>query len=66
MEEDAVLILKVLEQYNGVLPFTDKSVDSQRIKEEFHLSKNAFKRAIGRLLKEKKIKITDSTIEQLK
>ena len=63
MDEDADKIMKVLEQYHGVLPFTDKSVDAQRIKEEFHLSKNAFKRAVGRLLKNKKIKITDTAIE---
>ena len=29
------------------------------------MSKNAFKRAVGRLLKEGKIKITEKTIEQL-
>ncbi|MBP3543914.1 MAG: RNA-binding protein, partial [Lachnospiraceae bacterium] len=32
---------------------------------EFHLSKAAFKRAIGRLLKENRIKITENTIEML-
>lgn len=63
MDEDAEMILKMLKQYHGVFPFTDKTVDAQRIKEEFHLSKNAFKRAIGRLLKAGKIKITDATIE---
>ena len=65
MEDDADVVLKKIEEYNGVLPFTDKSVDAQRIKEEFHLSKNAFKRAVGRLLKERKIKITDSAIERI-
>ncbi len=65
MEEDSDIILKKLKQYKGVFPFTDKTVDAQRLREEFHLSKNAFKRAIGRLLKENKIKITDTTIEQL-
>lgn len=64
MDEDCERVWKVLEKYHGVLPFTDKSVDPERVKKEFHLSKAAFKRAIGRLLKENKIKITDSTIER--
>ena len=66
MEDDADVILEKIKEYSGVLPFTDKSVDAQRVKEEFHLSKNAFKRAVGRLLKEGKIKITDTTIEQVR
>lgn len=65
IEEDSDIILEKLKQYQGVFPFTDKTVDAQRLKEEFHLSKNAFKRAIGRLLKENKVKITNTTIEQL-
>lgn len=63
MDDDAKIVMDVLKKYNGVLPFTDKSADAERIKKEFHLSKNAFKRAVGRLLKEKKIKITEKTIE---
>lgn len=65
MDEDARTVWEVLERYGGVLPFTDKSVDAERVKKEFHLSKNAFKRAVGRLLKEGKIKITEKTIERL-
>lgn len=64
MDEDCERVWKVLEKYHGVLPFTDKSVDPERVKKEFHLSKAAFKRAVGRLLKENKIKITDRTIER--
>jgi hypothetical protein len=45
-----------------VLPFTDKA-DKDIIKKEFGLSKNAFKRAVGHLLKEGKVVITDTTIE---
>ena len=47
-----------------VLPFNDKA-SPETIKREFHLSKNAFKRAVGRLLKEGKIKITEKTIERI-
>lgn len=32
---------------------------------EFSMSKNAFKRAVGRLLKEGRIRITDKTIERV-
>ncbi len=66
MDEDCEQIIKVMERYKGVLPFTDKNVDPDRIRTEFSLSKNAFKRAIGRLLKENRIKITDNTIEYRK
>lgn len=65
MDEDCEVILRVMDRYQGVLPFTDKTADPERIRKEFHLSKAAFKRAIGRLLKEKKIKITEKTIERL-
>lgn len=46
------------------MPFTDKS-DAELIKKEFGLSKNAFKRAVGRLLKEQKIQISEKGIEIL-
>ena len=64
MDADSKLVLKVIDEYEGVLPFNDK-VSPEIIKREFHLSKNAFKRAVGRLLKEGKIKITEKTIERL-
>ena len=61
MDKDAQLILKRREERGGVLPFTDKA-DPEIIKKEFNMSKNAFKRAVGRLLKEKKVEITEKTI----
>lgn len=61
MDQDAKMIWERLEQYKGTLPFTDKA-DPEVIKKEFGLSKNAFKRAVGRLLKEGKIEITDKNI----
>lgn len=51
---DAQIILERLKANDGHLNFHDKS-DPKKIKEEFNLSKNAFKRATGRLLKEGKI-----------
>ena len=65
MDADAAMIMKRMEEYGGKLPFTDKA-DPELIKQEFRLSKNAFKRAVGRLLKEGRIKISEKNIEMLK
>lgn len=61
MDQDAKMIWERLKQYGGTFPFTDKAAP-EVIKKEFGLSKNAFKRAVGRLLKEGKIEITDKNI----
>ncbi|WKY42976.1 S1-like domain-containing RNA-binding protein [Eubacteriaceae bacterium ES2] len=60
---DAKTILSELEKNNGVLPFDDKS-DPRIIKKEFNMSKASFKRAIGHLLKTKKIRLTEKGIER--
>ena len=62
MDADAELIVKRMEEQGGKLPFTDKA-DPEKIKKELGLSKNAFKRAVGRLLKENKVIITEKSIE---
>lgn len=64
MDEDAGKVLEQIKENGGSLPFTDKA-DPELIKRELGLSKNAFKRAVGRLLKEQKIQITEKTIEFL-
>ena len=61
MEEDAEMVYKIIESYDGRLPFNDKA-DKETIEREFGLSKNAFKRAVGRLLKQGRIEITDKNI----
>lgn len=61
MDEDAERLMELIEMCGGALPFTDKA-DPQLIMEETGLSKNAFKRAVGRLYKERKIVITDTQI----
>lgn len=53
-EEDSQLILSYLEKNDGFMPFNDKS-NPNEIKREFGLSKAAFKRAMGKLMKEKKV-----------
>lgn len=65
MDEDAQAVLKRMEENEGSLPFTDKA-DAELIKKEFGFSKNAFKRAVGRLLKEQKIQINKNSIEILR
>lgn len=56
MDADSALILDKLKQAGGSLPYHDKS-SAEEIKEEFNLSKAAFKRVIGRLYKERAIVI---------
>ena len=65
MDKDAEIIFKRMERMGGKLPFTDKA-DAEIIKTEFNMSKNAFKRAVGRLLKEGKIQITSDSIKLIK
>lgn len=64
MDDDAELVLKVIDEFDGVLPFNDKA-RPETIMREFKLSKNAFKRAVGKLLKENKVRITEKTIERI-
>lgn len=63
MEKDAETIMKKIRQYGGILPFSDKG-DPERIRQELGMSKAAFKRAAGRLLKEGKIIIEEDKILQ--
>ena len=64
MDKDAQVIMDRLVSCGGKLPFNDKA-DAEIIKAEFSMSKNAFKRAVGRLLKEKKIEITETGIAKI-
>lgn len=64
IEKDAEKILKVIDSYDGALPFTDKA-SPETIKREMQMSKNEFKRAVGHLLKEKKIIIGEKAIRKL-
>ncbi|GAK30420.1 RNA-binding protein [Weissella oryzae SG25] len=55
ISEDAQMILTLLERSNdGQLPYTDKS-DPAAIKRYFGMSKGQFKRAVGNLMKARKI-----------
>lgn len=63
IEDDADKILKAIEMNDGFLPLNDKS-DPDLIKQEFDISKAAFKRACGHLLKQEKIYIRENGIER--
>ena len=64
MDIDSNFIMEKLEMNQGYLPYHDKSSQSE-IKEVFGMSKNEYKRAIGRLYKMKKIKITSDGIYKI-
>jgi predicted RNA-binding protein (virulence factor B family) len=61
MDEDAQYVLETIEEFDGVLPFDDKA-SPEIIQREFGLSKNAFKRAVGRLMKQGKVEISGGHI----
>lgn len=54
MDEDAEAIYTYLESRGGSMPYWDKS-DPESIQKRFGMSKAAFKRALGRLMKERKV-----------
>lgn len=62
MDADSEMILNKLKEAGGFLPYNDGS-DSETIKSIFRISKNAFKRAIGKLYKSGDIIITEEGIK---
>lgn len=61
MDADSVLLLEILKKRNGFLDLHDDS-DPELIRSTLKMSKRAFKRAVGRLLKEKQIELTEKGI----
>lgn len=64
MDVDSMKLLEIIESYAGVLPFTEKA-SPEVIYRETGLSKAAFKRAVGRLYKERKITLDDGKIRKI-
>jgi len=64
IEGDAQKILNLMKLHNGKLKLNDNS-SPDTIKAELNISKKAFKRAVGRLMKEGALEITDEGIETL-
>ncbi|ACJ35011.1 CvfB family protein [Anoxybacillus flavithermus] len=54
LQTDAETIYNYLESRGDAMPYSDKS-DPEDIQTRFHMSKAAFKRALGRLMKEEKV-----------
>lgn len=61
MEPDMEKIMQLIDENGGVLPFGEKS-DPETIKKYTGMSKNEFKRAVGHLYKEHKVKIEGGKI----
>ena len=61
---DAETILKKMEEYGGMLPFSE-SASPEIIRRELEMSKNGFKKALGSLLKAGKIRIGEKEITRL-
>lgn len=61
IDTDAQKVMDIIYSFDGALPFTDKA-SPEVIRRETQMSKNEFKRAVGRLLKEGKIQITERAI----
>ena len=62
MDEDAERLLKMMKSEGGRISFTDKA-SPELIRQKTSMSKNEFKRAVGRLLKEGKIEIGKDSIK---
>lgn len=58
---DAEEVMSLIDRFGGALPFNDKA-SPEVIKRETGMSKNEFKRAVGNLLKNNRIKITEKGI----
>lgn len=64
IEQDAEKIMRIIDSFDGVLPFSDKA-SPETIKRETQMSKNEFKRAVGHLLKTGRISIGEKSIRRL-
>lgn len=62
MDDDSQFVLAEIKKRGGRLPFNDKA-SPELIRSQFNMSKNEFKRAVGRLFKERKIVINPDSIE---
>ena len=62
LRADAENVYVKISRLRGHLPYNDK-VDPERIEQDFGLSKNAFKRAVGVLYKERRLVIGEESID---
>ena len=64
LDHDADAILSYLNAHQGIMKYTDKS-DAEEIFKVFHMSKSAFKRALGRLYKEHLIELNKTNTKKI-
>ncbi|MDO4294277.1 MAG: S1-like domain-containing RNA-binding protein [Eubacteriales bacterium] len=62
--KDAEKVMALIDSFDGALPFTDKA-SPEVIRRELAMSKNEFKRAVGHLLKNGKVEITEKAIRRI-
>lgn len=62
IEDDIIHILDQLKNANGFLPYNDSSTP-ESIRSNFNMSKKAFKRALGKLYKERQIILLEDGIQ---
>lgn len=63
--EDAEKLLRYLSNRDGAMPYTDKT-DADIIQEKFQMSKSSFKRALGKLMKERRVEQVDGWTKVVK
>lgn len=56
--EDAEKLLRYMNNRDGAMPYTDKT-EADIIQEKFQMSKSSFKRALGKLMKERRVEQVD-------
>lgn len=62
-EQNAEKVYKTIKiKFKGHLIYNDKNCTSDQVLKDFGISKNVFKKSIGKLLKDNKLKITDKGI----
>lgn len=62
-EQNADTVYKIIKtKFKGHLIYNDKTATSEQILKDFNISKNTFKKSIGKLLKDNKLKITNKGI----
>jgi hypothetical protein len=62
-EQNAETVYKIIKNnFKGHLVYNDKNADVEQIKKDFNMSKSTFKKSIGKLLKDNKLKITNKGI----
>lgn len=62
-EQNAENLYKAIKiKFKGHLIYNDKNATAEQIKNDFGISKNVFKKSIGKLLKDNKLKITNKGI----